>query len=206
MAKTTYRMCGGLAIMPGHDMAMLKRMSAKGWHVRGINRALLYRFEQGEPHDYDYAVDFQRDFSEEARELYGLGGWEPVVLGSGWQIVRAEAGTTPLYTDDDAEAETLRESRKGLGVRALLCAVAAALLFVLQARLSAQGNEPASRRAWPSRPGSFSRSSPSSGIRAPCARSTPSRKRTRAADVRPYLGYTVQVVEKGARTWDFSIG
>ena len=144
MAKTTYRMCGGLAIMPGHDMAMLKRMSAKGWHVRGINRALLYRFEQGEPHDYDYAVDFQRDFSEEARELYGLGGWEPVVLGSGWQIVRAEAGTTPLYTDDDAEAETLRESRKGLGVRALLCAVAAALLFVLQARLSAQGNEPAS--------------------------------------------------------------
>ncbi len=118
MAKTTYRMCGGLAVMPGHDMAMLKRMSAKGWHVVGINRALLYRFEQGEPHGYDYAVDFQRDFSEEARELYGLGGWEPVVLGPGWQIVRAEAGTTPLYTDDDAESETLRESRKGLGLRA----------------------------------------------------------------------------------------
>ena len=137
MAKTTYRMCGGLAVMPGHDMAMLKRMSAKGWHVTGVNRALLYRFERGEPHGFDYAVDFQRDFSEEARELYGLGGWGPLVLG-------AEAGTTPLYTDDDAEAETLRESRKGLGLRALLCAVAAALLFVLQSRLSAQGNEPAS--------------------------------------------------------------
>ena len=78
MAKTTYRMCGGLAVMPGHDMAMLKRMSAKGWHVTGVNRALLYRFERGEPHGFDYAVDFQRDFSEEARELYGLGGVEYV--------------------------------------------------------------------------------------------------------------------------------
>ena len=141
MAKTTYRMCGGLAIMPGHDMAMLKRMSAKGWHVRGINRALLYRFERGEPRDYDYAVDYQRDFSPEARELYAIGGWKPVVLGPGWQIVRAEAGTTPLYTDDDAEAETLAASRKGLGWIALACAAAAAAFFVLEARLSAQGSE-----------------------------------------------------------------
>ena len=144
MAKTTYRMCGGLAVMPGHDMAMLKRMSAKGWHVTGVNRALLYRFERGEPHGFDYAVDFQRDFSEEARELYGLGGWEPVVLGPGWQIVRAEAGAVPLYTDDDAQAETIGACRAGLGWAALVCALAAALLFALQARLSAQGNVPGS--------------------------------------------------------------
>lgn len=141
MAKTTYRMCGGLALMPGHDMAMLKRMSAEGWHVTGINRALLYRFEQGEPHDYDYAVDYQRDFSEEARELYGLGGWQVVVLGPGWQIVRAEAGTTPLYTDDEAEAETLAASRRGLGWTALACGAGAALLLALEARFSARGDE-----------------------------------------------------------------
>ena len=139
-----YRLCGGLAIMPEHDMAMLKRMSAKGWHVTGVNRALLYRFERGEPRAYDYAVDFQRDFTEEARDLYGLSGWQPVALGPGWQIVRAEAGTVPLYTDDDARAETLGASRAGLGWTALACAIAAALLFALQARLSAQGNEPGS--------------------------------------------------------------
>lgn len=139
MAK--YRLCGGLAIMPEHDMAMLKRMSAKGWHVTGVNRALLYRFEEGEPHVYDYAVDFQQDFSEEARKLYRLGGWQPVALGHGWQIVRAEAGTVPLYTDDDARAETLGASRTGLGWAALFCAIAAVLFFALQARLSAQGNE-----------------------------------------------------------------
>ena len=142
MAK--YRMCGGLALMAGHDMAMLKRMSAKGWHVSGMNRALLYRFEQGEPHDFDYAVDFQREFSNEAKELYAASGWQSVVAGPGWQIMRAEAGTTPLYTDDDAEVETLEQSRAGLGWAALACAFAAALLFALQDRISAQGNEPLS--------------------------------------------------------------
>ena len=139
MARTTYRMCGGLAIMPARDMAMLKRMSAKGWHVTGINRALLYRFEQGEPHDYDYAVDYQRDFSLEAEELFRLGGWRSAVVGPGWQILRAEAGAVPLYTDDDAEAETLAASRKGLGWAALLCALAATLIFALEARFSARG-------------------------------------------------------------------
>ena len=60
------------------------------------------------------------------------------------RIVRAEAGAVPLYTDDDAQAETIGASRAGLGWAALVCALAAALLFALQARLSAQGNVPGS--------------------------------------------------------------
>lgn len=127
--------------MPGRDMALLKRMSAKGWHVAGINGALLYRFEQGEPHDFDYAVDYQRDFSPEAEELYRLGGWRSVAVGPGWQIVRAEAGAVPLYTDEDAQSETLAASRKGLGWTALLCAAAAAALLALEAWFSARGDE-----------------------------------------------------------------
>ena len=67
-----------------------------------------------------------------------------MALGSSWQIVRAEAGAVPLYTDDDAQAETIGASRAGLGWAALVCALAAALLFALQARLSAQGNVPGS--------------------------------------------------------------
>ena len=102
-----YRLCGGLAIMPEHDMAMLADMSARGWHLSGFSCGILYRFEAGEPHAYDYAVDFQRDFSAEAQELYRIGGWQSVAMGSSWQIVRAEAGTVPLYTDDDAQAETI---------------------------------------------------------------------------------------------------
>ena len=123
-----YRLCGGLAIMPEHDMAMLADMSARGWHLSGFSCGILYRFEAGEPHAYDYAVDFQRDFSAEAQELYRIGGWQSVAMGSSWQIVRAEAGTVPLYTDDDAQAETIGASRTGLGWAALVCALAAALL------------------------------------------------------------------------------
>ena len=120
-----YRLCGGLAIMPEHDMAMLADMSARGWHLSGFSCGILYRFEAGEPHAYDYAVDFQRDFSAEAQELYRIGGWQSVALGSSWQIVRAEAGAVPLYTDDDAQAETIGASRAGLGWAALVCALAA---------------------------------------------------------------------------------
>ena len=55
------------------------------------------------------------------------------------------AGAVPLYTDDDAQAETIGASRAGLGLGgARLHALAAALLFALQARLSAQGNVPGS--------------------------------------------------------------
>ena len=110
-----YRLCGGLAIMPEHDMAMLADMSARGWHLSGFSCGILYRFEAGEPHAYDYAVDFQRDFSAEAQELYRIGGWQSVALGSSWQIVRAEAGAVPLHTADDAQAEPIGASRAGLG-------------------------------------------------------------------------------------------
>ena len=106
-------------------MAMLADMSARGWHLSGFSCGILYRFEAGEPHAYDYAVDFQRDFSAEAQELYRIGGWQSVAMGSSWQIVRAEAGTVPLYTDDDAQAETIGASRTGLGWAALVCALAA---------------------------------------------------------------------------------
>lgn len=139
MAK--YRLCGGLAMMPGRDVALLKRMSAQGWHVVDLNNALLYRFEQGEPHAYDYEIDYERDFSDEAREIFRVGGWEAVACGPGWQILRAEAGTTPLYTDDESRAGTLAASRARMGWTALVCGLVTVALFVLEERFSSQGSE-----------------------------------------------------------------
>ena len=55
----------------------------------------LYRFEAGEPHAYDYAVDFQRDFSAEAQELYRIGGWQSVALGSAARTTVPPARNTP---------------------------------------------------------------------------------------------------------------
>ena len=194
-----YRLCGGLAIMPEHDMAMLADMSARGWHLSGFSCGILYRFEAGEPHAYDYAVDFQRDFSAEAQELYRIGGWQSVALGSSWQIVRAEAGAVPLYTDDDAQA---RAGRAWAGRRSSArwrrrCSSRCRRGSPPKATCRGRGR--ASRPARCSPPGSCSRSSPSSAIRARCARCAGSRRRIRAADARPYLGYTVQATKKGAR-------
>lgn len=142
MAK--YRLCGGLALMPDHDMKLLENMSAKGWHLSGFSFGFFYRFEGGEPHAYDYAVAIERDCPPEAQELFCAGGWELVVMGPGWQIMRAEAGATPLHTDASSEAEALVESRKAMGRTALACALIAALAFMLQAWFSAQGNGVAS--------------------------------------------------------------
>lgn len=136
MAK--YRMCGGLAMMPVHDMALLKRMSSKGWHLSGFSGAVLYRFEQGEPHEYDYEVYFEPGFAPEVQELFRAGGWEPVALGPGWQIVRAEAGTTPLFTDDESKIEVLSRSRGRMGGAALTCALLAAAFFGLENLFVAQ--------------------------------------------------------------------
>lgn len=139
MAK--YRLCMGFAVMPDHDMALLKDMSSRGWHVRGMSGGALYRFEQGEPHAYDYEVDFVRDFSPAVQELFRIGGWEPVVTAPGWQILRAEAGTTPLYTDDESKVGALRESRARVGKTAVICALAALSALGLERWFSAQGNE-----------------------------------------------------------------
>ena len=116
-------------------------MSAQGWHVVDLNSALLYRFEQGEPHAYDYEIDYEHDFSAEAQEIFRAGGWEPVVTGPSWQILRAEAGTTPLYTDDESRVDTLSSSRARMGWMAFICGPMAIMLLVLEECLSSQGHE-----------------------------------------------------------------
>ena len=136
-----YRICGGLSVMPGRDMAMLKDMSAKGWHVSGMSGGILYRFEQGEPRDYDYAVDFQREFTPEVQEMFRAGGWQSVVSSPGWQILRAKAGTTPLYTTAESQAATLQRCCASTGWSALAFGIAMALCLMLEARFSERGPE-----------------------------------------------------------------
>ena len=139
MAK--YRLCGGLAMMAERDMGMLKDMSAKGWHVSGLSGGLLYRFEQGAPRDFDYAVSFVLDFTPDVQELFRAGGWHPVVTGSGWQVLRAEAGATPLFTDEESKEESLRAIRARTGRWALVWTILSAALLAAEAFLDAQGAE-----------------------------------------------------------------
>lgn len=112
MAK--YKICGGLAMMPEHDMKLLKNMSKKGWHLVGMN-GILYRFEEGKSYDYDYALNFEMEFDKDMLSIYEASGWNPVVVRTGYQIFRANAGTIPIFSDYDSEEEVLQRNQKMCG-------------------------------------------------------------------------------------------
>lgn len=112
MAK--YKMCGGLAIMPERDMKLLKDMSKKGWHLAGM-KGFLYRFEEGEPCDYDYTLNTEMKIDKDMLSFYEASGWCPVVISPGYQIFRAKEGTTPIFTDRDSEEEVLQRNQKMSG-------------------------------------------------------------------------------------------
>ncbi|SHI66868.1 DUF2812 domain-containing protein [Lutispora thermophila] len=112
MAK--YKMCSGLAMMPEHDMKLLKDMSKKGWHLVGM-KGLLYRFEKGDPCDYDYALNMELTIDKDMLSYYEASGWHPVVIGPGYQIFRAKEGTVPIFSDKASEEEVLLRNQKQSG-------------------------------------------------------------------------------------------
>ncbi|MDR0849733.1 MAG: DUF2812 domain-containing protein [Propionibacteriaceae bacterium] len=130
MAK--YRLCGGLAMMPRRDMALLKDMGLKGWHVTHL-KGMFYRFEAGTPHDYDFALNLERHTTDDMKSLFKASGWTPVISRDGYQIYRAEAGTSPIFSDAESEIEVLESNRRWTGKWALVfgCLVAAVIALVL---------------------------------------------------------------------------
>jgi hypothetical protein len=115
-------MSGGWAVRPDHDLNMFKDLSAKGWHVTSMGE-IRYHFEHGEPHDYDYALNFEDTVDAEMLSLYEAGGWTPVIASSGalgYQIFRAEAGTPHIFSDVDSEIEVLRKRRRFYGKWSLI--------------------------------------------------------------------------------------
>lgn len=117
-----YRVSNGLAVMPDSDMKMLHKMSLKGWHVTGMS-GIHYRFEQGEPHSYIYNLNMEKEADEEMLALYKASGWEPLIIGTGLQIFRAEEGTTPIFSDAQSKIEVLEDRRKFYGKATIIIAI-----------------------------------------------------------------------------------
>jgi len=118
MAKYKYRMGYGLAISPEKDMQMFAKMSAKGWHLTE-NQGFLYRFEQGEPHEYIYELNMDMETEEDMYSLYEESGWTPVIKEKGMHIFRAEKGTPPIFSDSESKVELLEKERWIFGFYAL---------------------------------------------------------------------------------------
>ncbi len=130
MAKYQYRMGNGLAIRPEKDMQMFGRMSAKGWHLTE-SHGFLYRFEQGEPHAYIYALCMDMDSGEEMYPIYEESGWTPVIREPGMHIFRAEKGTAPIFSDTESKVELMQKERRTFGFYALGWGLALVLCIVL---------------------------------------------------------------------------
>jgi len=104
----------------GKEVLWLKSMSAQGWHLKRVC-FLWYEFEKGEPHDYEYTLDFRIEARTDMQEYRGLiedSGWEYIGHMGGWQYFRIDAdqaACAEIYTD----AESLKSKYKR--VLLLLC-------------------------------------------------------------------------------------
>lgn len=126
-----YRFITGLAIDKEKDIKVMQEMSKKGWHLAGTKGAFLYRFEQGEPMQYDYAINMEMSVDEEMLTLYKSSGWTPIVAHPGCQIFRSKPGNPPIYSDVNSEIELLENNRKLVGKIASVFFVLLLLLFIL---------------------------------------------------------------------------
>lgn len=124
-----YKMSGGLAMTPESDMKLLKDMSKKGWHMVGM-KGIFYRFEEGEPCDFDYALNIETEINDDMLAFYEASGWSPVVIASGYQIFRAKAGTAPIFSDLDSREEVLLVNWKLSGKWASIFAIMLVIWFI----------------------------------------------------------------------------
>jgi hypothetical protein len=112
MAKNRkYIMGSGIAMSPEKDMALFKKMSKQGWHMSGT-MLWWYRFEKGEPVDYDYASNMEGKVTKDMLSMYEESGWLPIVAVDGFQIFRAIEGAAPIFSDTISEIEALEEIRR----------------------------------------------------------------------------------------------
>ena len=124
MAKNCkYILGNGIAMSPEKDMALFKEMSKQGWHMSGT-WLWWYRFEVGEPADYDYASNMESKVTKDMLLLYEESGWYPIVACNGFQIFRAAEGATPIFSDLVSEIEALEEVRRDTLKSAILWGLA----------------------------------------------------------------------------------
>ncbi|MCA9989732.1 MAG: DUF2812 domain-containing protein [Anaerolineales bacterium] len=92
------------------EEAWLRQMSQKGWHFLTVAAPGSYTFEQGEPADYVYRLDYFINRKEMASylQLFQDAGWDYMGEMGGWQYFRQEAikGEAPeIYTDNASKAQ-----------------------------------------------------------------------------------------------------
>ena len=88
----------------------LRQMSKEGWHFKSVSAPGNYIFEQGEPVDYVYRLDYFIDRKDlrSYLQIFEDTGWDHMGEMSGWQYFRIENrnGDVPeIYSDKTSKAK-----------------------------------------------------------------------------------------------------
>ena len=93
------------------EEAWLGEMARQGWHLRELVFPTVYEFEQGEPKEVAYRLDYNaigRKERENYLQLFADAGWEHVGEVSGWHYFRKEVQpgeTLEIFTDNESKIE-----------------------------------------------------------------------------------------------------
>ncbi len=107
MTKTKYVMSNGLAFDEDADLKKLRKLSLKGWHVKGF-QFMGYILEKGEAKDYIYSLDYRPLTAMEEEEYFAFfasAGWTHIASERDVHLFQAQPGTMPIYSDSHTAEE-----------------------------------------------------------------------------------------------------
>jgi hypothetical protein len=93
------------------EEAWLAEMAAQGFHLDGFDFPTLYRFQQGEPAEFVYRLDYPgvaRKDRESYLQLFKDAGWEHVGDMGGWVYFRRQVqpgDPTEIFTDVESKVQ-----------------------------------------------------------------------------------------------------
>lgn len=92
------------------EEAWLRGMAQKGWHFKSVALPGNYTFEQGEPRDYVYRLDYLTEKKDILNylQIFQDAGWDYVGEMNGWQYFRKEAipgEEMDIFSDNESKAK-----------------------------------------------------------------------------------------------------
>lgn len=92
------------------EEAWLREMAQKGWHFKSVTMPGYYQFEQGEPRNDFYRLDFFINAKAKADyvQLFSDSGWEYLGEMGSWQYFRktaTENETLEIYSDNESKSK-----------------------------------------------------------------------------------------------------
>ena len=89
----------------------LRALALKGLHLRSSDGAGFYTFEQGQPAEIAYRLDYntlEKKDKEQYLQLFRDAGWEHVGEMNGWQYFRkpvADGESEEIFTDNESKIQ-----------------------------------------------------------------------------------------------------